>query len=336
MNKRSILLIAIFVSTLALGLYLFKKFRKQEVVGPFTQIAMKLNSSPQGEWCDRHVAQRRKLLAGVVDLYREEIHRLLLEREAKDAPSFALLRLGEATLRISPMVPPQTGYDTSIWSWEESYGLLLRTQSDPKSEQNKTQWRDLFAIVRYLLEHDLARVIHKTKFLPPANAPRIFQPGKSVKRVGAKAFEIQLDPGEFEGHEAKLEKVIEDEWNSEGYSVRVRWAKSSEAAPLFRFRLLKSSERSFVNRRSKTIEIANLAWTKTVAHEVGHILGFADHYFSVWNEKGCYYTQESRLSDIMSDSQRGRVTRRHWQILDQAYPWQAPAKEGPFQYVWGE
>jgi hypothetical protein len=83
------------------------------------------------------------------------------------------------------------------------------------------------------------------------------------------------------------------------------------------------------------VVIANLAFTGTVAHEFGHVLGFADHYYSVWNDRNCYYSQSSGTGDIMSNSDRGLVTARHWEILEKAYPLSgaAPGKSFPYRFV---
>jgi hypothetical protein len=105
---------------------------------------------------------------------------------------------------------------------------------------------------------------------------------------------------------------------------------------VYSLRVLLTGNRSFVNHRKRILLVSNLAWTKTVAHELGHILGFDDHYYDVWHDRNCYYTQESRLGDLMSNSERGSITPRHWELLDRAYPWKKAAHRKGFGYFYGK
>jgi hypothetical protein len=175
--------------------------------------------------------------------------------------------------------------------------------------------------------------VYRKKFLPPDVAEHEFRPNPGVSRTGEREFTVKLDPGDFRGHEAVLARLLEAEWRGGGWRVKVEWVGPGEA-----YRLLAhhDSNRSFVNHRRRTLEIANLAWTKTVAHELGHVLGFDDHYYNVWNSRNCYYSQESRLGDLMSNSEHGAVTSRHWEILDHAYPWHGEPLGKPFRYVYGK
>jgi hypothetical protein len=160
-----------------------------------------------------------------------------------------------------------------------------------------------------------------------------FRPNPGVARTGEHEFTVQLDPGDFQGHEEVLRRLLEQEWQGDGYRVRVQWVSGGNA---YRLRAHFDSNRSFVNHRTRTLEIANLAWTKTVAHELGHVLGFDDHYYNVWNGRNCYYSQESRLGDLMSNSEHGAVTSRHWEVLRHAYPWRGEPLKEPFRYVYGK
>jgi hypothetical protein len=125
--------------------------------------------------------------------------------------------------------------------------------------------------------------------------------------------------------------LFEREWSSRGYHIRLNWAVGPEA---YRVKAHFQSGRSYVNHREKILVIANFSWVRTVAHELGHILGFDDHYYSVWNARNCYYTQESRLSDLMSNSEQGEVTARHWALLDKAYPFENPRPKEVFPYFY--
>jgi hypothetical protein len=223
----------------------------------------------------------------------------------------------------------KNGFETTSWSWEEAYGILQKTQSDPHSPETKGKWRDLSTAVRFLLEKDVGRLIRGRTYLPPAKTEHSFRPG-AVRRISRQEFEVSLNTGDFLGAETPLTELFEREWSSGGRKIRVKWAADDPAAYVLKAHF--HSARSYVDHRHRQLVIANFSWTKTVAHELGHVLGFDDHYYSVWHGENCYYTQESRVSDLMSNSETGRVTHGHWELLEKAYPWKAPALSSPFPY----
>jgi hypothetical protein len=308
-------------------------YRKAARASPYSAIARKLNEHSGREFCDDHLAKLRLNTAAVVDRFREELRALWNERGAGGEPRFSLVNLGRINLRISPRVAPQMGFDSSAWSWDEAHALIQRTQQDPGSPDNKERWRDVDSMVKFLLEKDIARQVHGRKFLAPELTEHQFRPNPSVRRSGPQEFTVTVDSGDFAGHENALREILENEWRGQGWKVKLHWGKGEG---LYRMVAHSSSNRSFVNHRKKTMEIANLAWTKTVAHELGHILGFDDHYYNVWNGRNCYYSQQSRLADIMSNSEKGGLTKRHWQLLDQAYPWRKEGPREPFPYTYGK
>jgi hypothetical protein len=170
------------------------------------------------------------------------------------------------------------------------------------------------------------------KFLAPELTEHQFRPNPNVTRTGAHEFTVQLDPGDFRGHEKILQNILEEEWRSSGYRVKIAWVDHGA------YKLLahRDSSRSFVNHKTRVMDIAHLAWSKTVAHELGHILGFDDHYYNVWNGRNCYYSQQSRLGDLMSNSEHGSITARHWELLDKAYPLRGAGPKEPFLYFYGK
>lgn len=309
-----------------------RRYQRELREQPYARVARWLNAHRSREECDRVQAVRREYASAVVDRYRAEIQALWAERGSGGEPKFALLDLGKIKLRVNPKLEPKEGFDSSAWSWDEAHALIRRTQQDPEHQDNKQRWRDVDSMVRFLLEKDLARQAHGRKFLPPDVTQHQFRPNPDVRRTGPREFTASIRPGDFAGHEAALSKLLEGEWQGGGWRVKIDWNEKAAYAMLAH----SSSSRSFVNHRKKTMEIANLAWTKTVAHELGHILGFDDHYYNVWNARNCYYSQESRLADIMSNSERGHLTGRHWEILDHAYPWKAEGPKEVFSYTYGK
>jgi|GEM_PF-6297014 len=324
--------VALLAAFVYLGQRELVRARNEMLASPYTMIARRLNDHRSHEFCDDSLARRRVYASNVVDRFRPQIQGLWGERGSGGEPRFALVDLGALKLRISPKTVPQEGFDSSSWSWDEAYGLIQRTQQDPGSKENKERWRDVDSMVRFLLEKDVSRQLYGKKFLPPDITQHQFRPNPDVQRTGAKEFTVTVDIGDFRGHEATLQNILENEWQGDGWKVKMKWG----GAGAYRILAHNNSNRSFVNHRKKTMEIANLAWTKTVAHELGHVLGFDDHYYNVWNARNCYYSQESRLGDIMSNSEKGGLAKRHWEVLDQAYPWKAEGPKVPFSYTYGK
>ena len=82
---------------------------------------------------------------------------------------------------------------------------------------------------------------------------------------------------------------------------------------------LEPNNRSFVNFNLKEINLFPFTAVRTVAHEYGHVLGFDDHYYTVWNSEKCEYHAQYNEEDIMSDSETGDVTNLEWQTLLDKY-----------------
>jgi hypothetical protein len=58
---------------------------------------------------------------------------------------------------------------------------------------------------------------------------------------------------------------------------------------------------------------------RALAHEIGHVLGFRDNYFTVWRNDICGYEYQSREDDLMSNSDKGLVLPEHWEELARHY-----------------
>ena len=325
--------IALFLCLFAwLGKREVEEIRRFDREHPYTVLSRRLSRMPNREWCDNNEEKSRGYVSKVVDQFSDEIRALWAQRGGGGSPKFALLDLGPIQLRVNPKASPGEGFDSSSWSWNEASGLIARNGADPGAKENVDRWRDLDTMARYLMEKDVSRLVYHRKFLSPEETEHQFRPDPSVIRTGEKEFTVRLDPGEFRSREAALAGIFESEWRGFGYRVHVEWVSGGA----YRIVWHADSNRSFVNHRMKVLDIANLAWTKTVAHELGHVLGFDDHYYNVWNARNCYYSQMSRLGDLMSNSEHGAVTQRHWQILDEAYPWKRAPKAAPFQYSYGK
>lgn len=322
----------LFVVGLAAGLggtYLYQQRFKAPKPGFYESAARRLDGAAALEACDRNGGGRRVRLARLLDHFEKRIGGLFQARVAKDFPQVKMEQVGPVFLRVSEPLPAKPGVDISSWSWEEAQGIFLQTQTSPEATETKERWRDFSTMLRYLLEKDTARLLYGKQYLPPADTPQTFRPNASTARTGPREITVRLNPGEFRGAEKQLEALFAREWSRDGFRLRVRFENTPG---LYVLRANNRSARSFVNHRQKVLVLANYTYTRTAAHELGHILGFDDHYYSVWHGKNCYYTQESYLDDLMSNSERGRVTAEHWQLLDRAYPWKKPPLAAPFEY----
>jgi hypothetical protein len=297
--------------------------------GTYHKMALLIDQEAQ-ESCDLSSRERRIALSKLMDRYRSRVLRLWEKRDGTAFPEFKMESVGPIFIRAAKQKDAAEEFDQSVWSWEESSGIFHRTQQKADDPSVKQHWLDLDTSIRYLLEKDFLRIVQKKTFLEPEKTEHTFRRISAVKRRNARTLEVQLDPGEFRGSEKKLEAIITKAWNVDGNKVVIRW-QAGEGA----YRVLPNfqSARSFVNHRQREMRIANFAFDRTVAHEFGHVLGFDDHYYSVWNPTHCYYTQKSRLSDLMSNSESGFVQRQHWGILARAYPWKDSVDRESFPYI---
>lgn len=183
-----------------------------------------------------------------------------------------------------------------------------------------SQWIYLDSKARGLLAWEEAR---RTNQLPLASEWNTFVRTGAVKRVGPHEFNLYLNPGIFREHTALLQKGIELIWQSPPYRVRVIWSKLPNA---FELELNPLESAHYVNYQTKKISILEFISPGTLAHEIGHVLGFADHYRYYWHEKSCQVNGNGYPSDIMANSPVAKTLRGHWLLLDKAYPY--PPKKG--------
>lgn len=301
--------------------------KEEERRHPYTLLARRLDALKNREWCDERMQAKRLYVTAVVDRFRPQIENLFQSADQKPGEAVPTVDLGLVKLRIYQPKKEILDENDSTWSWEDAYGLIQKIQLEENEAEQHRNWRDVDAMARYLLEKDSARLYGKNL----SGENHLFQPNSTVSRTGPKEFTVEMDPGDFFGHQDALAKILESEWSGNGYHLRLKWTRGDPK--LYHFSAYLQAGRSYVSHPKKSVEIANLAWTKVVAHELGHVLGFADHYYNLWDANHCYYTQKSRRADLMSNSEDGKISLRHWEILDQAYPWKKERALQPFNYV---
>lgn len=329
MNERFVPSILLLVAAGALaGLFYLGYLRSRPASpGDYETFALRLDKAPAAEPCDRAGQERRRQIARVLDRFQGELRGVWESRRAGELPESKMQAVGPIFVRISGPATRAAGFEVSSWNWGEAEGLLYRTQGAEDQNTRRQHWRDFDTSARFLLEKDFQRLYRGRKFLRPEETDHQFRPQPSVRRTGPRELTVALRPGAFGGPatEKLLRDWLEKEWSQGAWRLRLEFRddpKLYELRPNFR------TSRSFVNHRERTLTIANYAWSRTAAHELGHVLGFDDHYYVVWHGPYCYYTQESRRGDLMSNSEQGAVTENHWQLLDRAYPWRRPAVQG--------
>ena len=139
------------------------------------------------------------------------------------------------------------------------------------------------------------------------------------KSMGSETIiSLPLDAGDLGEEERKLtEKIIETVWSKPGVKISVTWESRNKIPDLFKifFDLTGTGKRPFVAYSNKSLNLFPYSRSRSIAHEFGHVLGFDDHYYTIWNPKVCAYVQESNQEDLMSDSESGEVTPDEWTEL---------------------
>jgi hypothetical protein len=84
-------------------------------------------------------------------------------------------------------------------------------------------------------------------------------------------------------------------------------------------------ERASANSKTRVVRLFQDTDVAAIPHEVGHVLGFPDRYYTVWDPHACEYLDEVTGTDLMSDHRTGSVLDEDWNELARAYPLASPA-----------
>lgn len=147
-----------------------------------------------------------------------------------------------------------------------------------------------------------------------------FRLNPGVTRTSRNELQVALDAGLFGPVKETLGSYIERAWSRDRMKVRVRWTDLDSTPEAFRMIAeAVGGARSYVMYSDQTVHLFPGVRTGAIAHEIGHVLGFKDHYYTIWKPETCSYAYQTRDEDIMSHADGG-VTEEEWDELDSSYP----------------
>jgi hypothetical protein len=148
-----------------------------------------------------------------------------------------------------------------------------------------------------------------------------FKHNETIRRVSRSELELPLVAGSFDGYEREFAHYVQDFWSTLSLQLIIRWHDADASHDLYKI-LVGSAvgARPYVSYDDRVVRLFEGGLKRTILHEMGHVLGFRDHYYSVWNPANCAYDYRSRGSDIMSNSTYGGVTPQESRELDEEYP----------------
>jgi hypothetical protein len=173
-----------------------------------------------------------------------------------------------------------------------------------KSETDHAKALVTLTTLRQWLEYDLKRFA--------------FEKNGSIHREGD-ILHVPLFAGPFASATEQLASAIETVWANPSLSVKIDW--SPDSADFFSLVLAPGSGgRSYMNFSSKKVFLFDQVRSRSITHEIGHVLGFQDHYYDIWDAATCSYTEQTLPADLMSNSSSGLPTSDEWQQLQTTYP----------------
>ena len=142
---------------------------------------------------------------------------------------------------------------------------------------------------------------------------------RAVERLDSQTLGVRVYGDVFGAATSVISSILENAWQLGGSKIKVQW-QNSFSANVFRFLIdLAVGERAYVAKREGEIHLSTLARKKSLIHEFGHVMGLPDQYSEVWQPSSCSYLVEYNASNIMSDSQTGKVLPEHFEKLKKLY-----------------
>ncbi len=129
-------------------------------------------------------------------------------------------------------------------------------------------------------------------------------------------FTLGLSPGALTQEEQKIfaDAAIAS-WQNEKAKLEIDWVPQATDLFTVLFHIDLPGARANVSYGNRALNLYPGTHLKGIAHEVGHLLGFPDHYYTVWDDKNCSYSVQSNTEDLMSYHWTGTVNDAEWNEL---------------------
>jgi len=143
----------------------------------------------------------------------------------------------------------------------------------------------------------------------------------NIVRVDENTWRVPMYSQDFSENLEEIAQRITLLWQQSDHDkVIIEWAHPPGSGD-FRFIAdLSVGARPGTSYRDQTVTLTNGMFTTTLPHEFGHVLGFRDQYFELWDVTRCGYRSRANGADIMSRSRQGVVLQSHWETLRTEYP----------------
>lgn len=154
------------------------------------------------------------------------------------------------------------------------------------------------------------------KWMVKYNRRYVFTPSDIIRSNGSE-LQVPMDLTVFGTDAARFTSYVESVWNNTvGFSIKIVPTNSPNSTYLIKVDELVGG-RAFVS--GKTMQLYTFGALRALPHELGHILGFRDNYYTTWSSATCKYTDQFNKGDIMSQHITGQVLQRHWDDLKKHY-----------------
>jgi len=141
---------------------------------------------------------------------------------------------------------------------------------------------------------------------------------------------LPLSANDYAGVEEKMAQLIEPVWRSPDIALKIVWADHLEAGRAYKLIAEPNwGELSRMSREKRIVRLFQDTRANAVAHEIGHVLGFQDRYYTFWKKGECRYLDQYNSADIMSDSALGKPLSEYWQTLKENYGTPRNPKSAP-------
>lgn len=154
-----------------------------------------------------------------------------------------------------------------------------------------------------------------------------WQSWSTVPRNSMK-FDVSLFAGDFAGAEETLERWFLNAWNGfQDLSFELHWLDAHETSAVGAALLLPTkliylgdpAQLSYVDPQRAEMHLQGNFRIASFVHEMGHVLGLPDEYYTVWDADKCEYQVWSQKGNLMSNTFGGRVLPHHIERLKEIY-----------------